>query len=330
VWFRLGVGGITGHQDFARFGGAYVRPAEAVAVADAIVRVFIANGDRTDRKKARLKYVLDAWGLDRFLAEVESRLGAKLTRLADDKVSAPNRQDRQAHIGFHPQKQPGKVWAGVALPVGKLTCAQMRGLARIAADLGDGDVRLTVWQNLILSGVEDKNAALIEQRLADIGLTSNATSIRAGLIACTGNVGCRFAASDTKRHAEDIARWCELRVALDSPVNIHLTGCHHSCAQHYIGDIGLIACKVATSDDGDTVEGYHLHVGGGVGPQAGLAREVIRDVKAEDAPVLVEGLLKSYLAHRANAQETFLDFARRHDTAALKTMALKDSAETTA
>jgi ferredoxin-nitrite reductase len=104
-------------------------------------------------------------------------------------------------------------------------------------------------------------------------------------------------------------------------VNIHLTGCHHSCAQHYIGDIGLIACKVATSDDGDTVEGYHLHVGGGFGRQAGLAREVIRDVKAEDVPALVEGMLKSYLAHRASAQETFLDFARRHDTAALKTMA---------
>ena len=104
-----------------KYGGVYVKPEEAVAVADAIVRVFIANGDRTDRKKARLKYVLDAWGLDKFLAEVEAKLGAKLVRLATDQVSAPNRQDRSAHIGFHAQKQAGKVWAGVALPVGKLT-----------------------------------------------------------------------------------------------------------------------------------------------------------------------------------------------------------------
>ncbi len=159
VWFRLGLGGITGHQDFARLGGVYVKPDEAVAVADAIVRVFIANGDRTDRKKARLKYVLDAWGLDKFLAEVEAKLGRKLVRLAEDRVSAPNRQDRQAHIGFHAQKQAGKVWAGVALPVGKLTSEQMRGLARIAHDLGDGDIRLTVWQNLLLSGIDEANTA---------------------------------------------------------------------------------------------------------------------------------------------------------------------------
>ena len=75
VWFRLGIGGITGHEDFAKIPGVYVKPEEAVAVADAIVRVFIDHGDRTDRKKARLKYVLDAWGLDKFLAEVEAKLG---------------------------------------------------------------------------------------------------------------------------------------------------------------------------------------------------------------------------------------------------------------
>jgi ferredoxin-nitrite reductase len=197
----------------------------------------------------------------------------------------------------------------------------MRGLAGIARTFGDGDIRLTVWQNLLISGVPTDRINEAINGIEALGLSTSASSIRAGLVACTGNVGCRFAASDTKRHAEEIARWCEARVTLDSPVNIHLTGCHHSCAQHYIGDIGLIACKVATSDDDDTVEGYHLHVGGGFGPQAGLAREVIRDVKAEDAPVLVERLLRSYLDRRANPDETFLDFARRQDVTALKTMA---------
>ena len=126
--------------------------------------------------------------------------------------------------------------------------------------------------------------------------------------------------SDTKRHAEEIAKWCEARVELDGPVNIHLTGCHHSCAQHYIGDIGLIACKVSTNDDGDTVEGYHVLVGGGFGPDAGLAREIFMDVRAEEAPVVVERLLKSYLEHRSSSDETFLAFSRRHDVEALKAM----------
>jgi ferredoxin-nitrite reductase len=330
VWFRLMLGGITGHHDFARETGVVVRPEEATKVADAIVRVFVEHGDRTNRSKARLKYVIDTLGLDKVVALAEEKLLHKLIRVPAQALAPRPAFDRSAHIGVHPQGQDGLNWIGVVLPVGKLTADQMRGLAGIARSFGDGDIRLTVWQNLLISGVPTDRINDAVSAIETLGLSTSASSIRAGLIACTGNVGCRFAASDTKRHAEEIARWCEERVALDGPVNIHLTGCHHSCAQHYIGDIGLIACKVATSDDGDTVEGYHLHVGGGFGPQAGLARELIRDVKAEDAPALVEHLLKSYLAHRASAQETFLDFARRHEIAALKAMTLKDSAETTA
>src|SRR6266542_1917451 len=162
--------------------------------------------------------------------------------------------------------------------------------------------------------------AAAQARIEALGLSISATSIRAGLVACTGNVGCKFAASDTKRHAEEIARWCESRVALDAPVNIHLTGCHHSCAQHYIGDIGLLACKVQTSEDGDAVEGYHIHVGGGFGPDAAIAPEIYHDVKAEDAPRIVERMLKAYLAHRASPQESFLAFTRRHEAGALRSL----------
>ena len=327
VWFALGLGGITGHRDFARPTGVVVRPHDATAVADAIVRVFIAHGDRTNRNKARLKYVLDAWGFDRFLAEVEATLGRTLDRVPPEALAPRPAFGRNAHIGVHPQKQSGHNWIGVALPLGKLTGAQMRGLAGIAADFGDGDVRLTVWQNLLLSGVPDDKLALAEVAIDSLGLGTCATSIRAGLVACTGARGCRFAASDTKGHATAIADWCEARVALDSPVNVHLTGCHHSCAQHYIGDIGLIGARVPVSNEGDTVEGYHVHVGGGFGPDATIAREFVRDVKAEDAPALVERILAAYLAHRTGPDETFLAFTRRHDIAALTALVAPEPAE---
>jgi len=320
VWFRLRIGGITGHKDFARETGVVVKPADATKVADAIVRVFIDHGDRSDRSKARLKYVIDRLGLDKVLALVEEKLGRKLDRVAVDALAPRPPFDRAAHIGVHAQRQPDCNWIGVVLPVGKMTADQMRGLAQLARDLGDGDIRLTVWQNLIISGVRSQDIAAAQARIEALGLSISATSIRAGLVACTGNAGCKFAASDTKRHAEEIARWCESRVALDSPVNIHLTGCHHSCAQHYIGDIGLLACKVQTSEDGDTVEGYHVHVGGGFGPDAAIAPEIYRDVKADDAPRLVERMLKAYLAHRASSQESFLAFARRHDIGALRSL----------
>ena len=320
VWFRLMIGGITGHRDFARETGVVVKPADATKVADAIVRVFIDHGDRTDRTKARLKYVIDRLGLDKVLGLVEEKLGRKLDRVVGNAFAPRPRFDRAAHIGVHAQKQPDRNWIGVVLPVGKMTTGQIRGLAQIARDLGDGDIRLTVWQNLIISGVRSESVKATQVRIEALGLSTSTNSIRAGLVACTGNVGCKFAASDTKRHAEEIARWCESRVALDGPVNIHLTGCHHSCAQHYIGDIGLLACKVQTSEDGDAVEGYHIHVGGGFGPDATIAPEIYHDVKAEDAPKTVERMLKAYLAHRVSPQESFLAFTRRHEIDALRSL----------
>jgi ferredoxin-nitrite reductase len=327
VWFRLALGGITGHRDFARDTGVIVRPEDATRVADAVVRVYIEHGDRTNRNKARLKYVLDAWGFEKFIAAVEEKLARKLDRVPAEAVLARPSFDRTAHIGVHAQKQPGLNWIGVVLPVGRLSVEQIRGLAIIARDLGDGDLRLTVWQNLLLSGVPNEKVKLAEAAIAALGLSTSATSIRAGLVACTGNVGCRFAASDTKRHAEDIAQWCEARAAVDTPVNIHLTGCHHSCAQHYIGDIGLIACKVETGEEGDQVEGYHVHIGGGFGPDAVLAREIFRDVPAPEAPRTVERMLKAYLANRAAPDETFLAFAKRNETDALKAMIEAEGAE---
>src|ERR1019366_6403129 len=146
---------------------------------------------------------------------------------------------------------------------------------------------------LLISGVPSDSLKAAQEKIEAIGLAIETNAIRAGLVACTGNSGCKFAASDTKRHAEEIARWCEARVELDGPGNIHLTGCHHSCAQHYIGAIGLLACKVQVSEDADPVEGYHILVGGGFGPDAALARELFRDVKAEDAPATIERLLKT-------------------------------------
>lgn len=153
------------------------------------------------------------------------------------------------------------------------------------------------------------------------GLDWRASSIRAELVACTGSRGCKFSAADTKTHAEDIAAWCEARVTLDQPVNIHLTGCHHSCAQHYIGDIGLIAARVSLNDEGDTVDGYHIVAGGGYGTKGAIGQEILRDVKAQDAPAKVENLLKAYLAHRTCSAEGFQDFSARHDVDALKKFA---------
>jgi ferredoxin-nitrite reductase len=193
-------------------------------------------------------------------------------------------------------------------------------IGAIAREAGDGDIRLTVWQNLLISGVPDARVEDVKAHLMAIGLDWTANSVRAGLVACTGNRGCKFANADTKGHALAIAEHVETRLTLDQPVNIHLTGCPNSCAQHYIGDIGLIGAKVAVGED-DQVEGYHIHVGGGFGTDAAIAQLIYSDVKAEDAPQRVEGLLQAYLANRVDPTESFIAFSRRHDIETLKRMA---------
>jgi ferredoxin-nitrite reductase len=321
IWFRLGIGGITGHKDFAKETGIVVKPEDATKVADAIVRVFIDLGDRTNRLKARLKYVIDGLGMEKFLVLVEEKLGHAFTCVPPEALAPRPAFDRMAHIGVHRQKQAGLNWMGVALPLGKVTCEQMRGLAKIAQDLGDGDIRLTVWQNLLISGVSDANVPLTIAAIEALGLAVKSTEIRAGLIACTGRAGCKFGNADTKRTASAIGDWCDIRVEVDTPINIHLTGCHHSCAQHFISDIGMIGARIAVEHSDDTLDGFHILTGGGFGPEADVGQEVYRDVKSEDAPVVIEKLLKAYLSNRVSPDETFLAFARRHDGETLRKLA---------
>jgi ferredoxin-nitrite reductase len=108
---------------------------------------------------------------------------------------------------------------------------------------------------------------------------------------------------------------------MDTPVNIHLTGCHHSCAQHYIGDIGLVGARVPIDDDGDTAPGYHILAGGGFGEEAAIARELFQNVRAEDAPKMVAAILRAYRRHRDNEKEHFAAFARRCDAATIRRLA---------
>jgi ferredoxin-nitrite reductase len=325
VYFRVAVGGITGHGDFARDLGVLVAAEQCVPVAVAMVRVFIDEGDRTDRKRARLKYVLDRVGLEKFLGETEKHLGAPLARLplAECEPRAP--LARGAHVGFHAQKQAGQVYCGVALPVGKITVAQMRAIADIAERHGSGTIRLTPWQNLIVSDIAEADRAAVVLALTAIGLSAEASAIGAGIVACTGNIGCKFSASDTKRHALAIADHLDARLKVDTPLNIHLTGCANSCAQHRVGDIGLLATKI-TTEDAD-IEGYHLFAGGGFGDQRGLGREILRNIAADNVPEVLERLLRAWLGRRESPEETFQRFANRHDAEALREFARGQIAE---
>ncbi len=258
VYFRVLLGGITGHGDFGRDTGLLIKPEQCTPVALALVRGFIDH----------------------------------------------------AHLGVHPQRQAGLFYLGVAVPVGRLTAEQMRSLANIAERHASGTLRLTVWQNLLISDVPAAEIAAAEAAVQALGLDLRAGPIRSGLVACTGNTGCKFALTNTKGQALELAEQLEAKVALDRPLNVHLTGCPNSCAQHYLADIGLLGTKVEAGDD--MIEGYDVFIGGGAGTEQRLGRPLFRAVPFPELAVKLERVLRTYLGHRRSSEESFRAFSERH------------------
>lgn len=311
VYFRVLLCGITGHKQFAEDCGLLLRPEQTVAAAAAMIRVFNENGDRTDRKKARLKYLVDQWGIEKFLAETEKRLAFPLIRFAAENCEPRPAIDRGGHIGVHAQRQPGLSYIGIAVPVGRLGVKQMRALADAADQYGSGELRLTVWQNLLIPNIPSERIddTLAAIRAADLDCTTG--TVMRGTIACTGNRGCRYSATDTKSHAVDLANRLDSQFKIEQPINLHVTGCPHSCAQHYIGDIGLLGAKIGGE------EGYQVVIGGGCDQNRGLARELIPAIPFSELPPVMERLFGAY-TERRDADESFLEFSRRHSIEELK------------
>ena len=311
VYFRIALGGVTGHQTFAGDAGVIVAPEQLNQLMLALLRVFIKEGDRTNRKKARFKYVIERMGMDGVIAAAEALLPFKLTRLAEGAPAQLPRtfsQQGHSHVGVHPQKQEGLHYLGASVPVGQLTAKQLERIADVADSYGTGEIRLTVWQNFIVPNVATGFVATAAKALQRAGFSTEQSNLKSGFVACTGNRYCKVSASDTKGHAIAMMEYLDKRVKLDRPVNIHFTGCAHSCAQHFMGDIGLLGTKVKESQCG---EGYHITVGGGFGENRKIGRQIFSGVSFESLGPTLEAMLNGYLAKR-EGDETFHSFCNRH------------------
>jgi ferredoxin-nitrite reductase len=277
-----------------------------------MIGVFAENGCRTDRKKARLKYLLESWGVEKFLTETAARLAFPLARVPLEACVPRRPVEKHAWLGARRQAQRGLNSLGVGIPVGRVSAKQMHALADLATSYGRGEVRLTVWQNLLIPHVTDAFLSSLTRSVQRLGCFTSAGSASGGVIACTGNRGCKYAAADTKAHALALMMHLEHRVSLGSPVNIHFTGCPHSCAQHYCGDLGLVGAKL-----GDGTEGYHIVLGGGMDHEQGIAREIFRGVRASEVNALAEKILTTFEAKKSRG-ETFAQWTRRHSVKALQ------------
>lgn len=314
VLFRIALGGATGHKAFANDLGVVVPPAEINKVVVAIVRVFIEKGCRTNRKQARLKHLLETISLAEFRTLVEKKLGRPFRRAPYDPAQLrwAGSELPHSHVGDFPQKQHGFSYVGAACPVGQITPRQLARLAELSELYGSGEIRLTVWQNFIIPNVPDAFVPTLKRALEKAGLPVRQSNVASGVIACTGNSYCKYAQANTKAHALALIKHLEKKLELDQPVNIHVTGCPNSCAQHYMGDLGLLGTKVYGED------GYHVFIGGGFGKNQAVGRQIFSGVSVAELPLLIEKLLRVYLHHRAG-RESFQQFSTRHDLNTLQT-----------
>jgi sulfite reductase (ferredoxin) len=313
---RVG-GGLSNEPHLGIRLNAFVRPDQAAAVARTITEIFRdQQGLRESRDRARLKYLFmkEGWTAERFLDEIESRIGYKLDPAVEENVPDDILRD---HAGIHRQKQAGLSYVGASVLRGRLTGDQFAAAAELAERFGSptapGELRLTVMQNLVFLNIPNARAGELAQELEQIGLRVDGTPFFRGGIACTGTEFCKLAITETKGFLRWLVDEMEERLPqFDQQLRLHVTGCPNSCGQHWIADIGLEGKKI--KHEGKLTDAYYFLVGGSVGKHAATARPVGFRTPAHLVPDAVERLLRKYLAERDADENLRAYFARNSDT----------------
>jgi len=302
---RVG-GGLSSTPRISRDLGVFVERGQALDVARAILDVWRQDLKyRVSRAKARLKFLVDDYGVEGVRTAVEEKLGHKL----EDLRGTVGEGQRVDHLGVHPQKQGGLVYLGVPVFAGQVTSEQLRQIADLAEGYG-GDIRLTRQQNFIMTGVPEGRAAEITEKLAAIGFDLEAHKLRGASIACTGQPLCNFAVAETKSKMKEIVQRLETRFGREvETLSLGVDGCPHACAHHWIADIGLQG-TTGRGDGTTKLEAYEIYLRGGIGKDATIGRPVLRRVPAGQATEVVERLVEGWLDRRTDG-ETFQQFARR-------------------
>ncbi|HEV7195461.1 MAG TPA: nitrite/sulfite reductase, partial [Pedococcus sp.] len=289
-------GGLSTNPMFAQRLGAWVPLEEIPEVWKGVVSIFRDYGYRRLRNRARLKFLMADWGPERFREILETEyLGRPLI---DGPAPQPPSDRRRDHVGVHPQKD-GNFWVGVAPVAGRVSGTTLYAVSELAARHGSGRVRLTAHQKLLVLDVPQAEVAALTKDLQAIGLPSAPSEWRRGLMACTGIEFCKLALVETKARAHTVIAEMERRLPdFDVPFSIHINGCPNSCARTQVADVGLKG-MVQTDDEGNLVEIFQVHLGGGLGTEPQLARKTrALKVRAEDLPDYVERLAGRFLEQR--------------------------------
>lgn len=308
---RVG-GGLSADPHLAVRLNAFVRQDQAVTVVRKITELFRdQQGLRESRDRARMKHLFlkEGWTAETFLDELNRRLGYQLDPAVEENVPDDVYRD---HVGIHKQKQDGMCYVGLSVLRGRMTAAQLHAVAGLAKTYGNGQLRTTVMQNLIVVNVPAGRANELARELEQLGLPVQGSTFWRGAIACTGTEFCKLAITETKGFARWVVDEMQERMpGFDQQIKLHVTGCPNSCGQHWIADIGLEGKRL--KHEGMLQDAYYFCVGGSVGLHQQLARPVGYRCLAAEVPDALERLLGSYLQSRHDGENLRAWFARSSD-----------------
>ena len=302
---RVG-GGLSSVPRLSRDMGVFVPKEEAVEVLAAITGAWADDlRYRVSRVKARLKFMIDDIGPEGMRERVEARLGRALEGFTLSPVAGPPSD----HLGVREQKQPGLVYVGVPVHLGLISGDQVIAVADLAGRVG-GDVRITRLQNFVVANVPEAQTDEVVSELASIGFPLDANHVRGRSIACTGEPHCNFSVTETKTRLGRLIEHLEGRFGSRiAELRLHLDGCPHSCAQHWVADLGFQG-TTARDAEGARRQAYDVFLRGGLGPDAAIARPLFRRVPTEVLDDAVTGLVGGWLEGRRQG-ETFAAFSTR-------------------
>lgn len=307
-------GGLSTNPMLAQSLGAFVTLEQVPEVWAGVVRIFRDYGYRRLRNRARLKFLVAEWGIEKFRRVLEEEyLGYSLP----DGPKAPDNLVDRDHIGVHEQKD-GNVYIGVKPTLGHMSGEQLIALAGLAERYGVTDLRFTPFKEVLLLGVKPEDVETLQAELEEMGLYSNPSEFRRGLLSCTGLEYCKLAHVTTKSRAIELADELEERFGdLDSPITISLNGCPNACARHQVSDIGLKG-QMVDNGAGEKVEGFQVHLGGTIGEGANFGRKLRgHKVLSTELTDYVTRVVQHYVDQREDG-ETFRTWVARADEEALR------------
>lgn len=308
-------GGLSTNPMFAKRLGTWVSIDDVPNVWEGIISIFRDYGYRRLRTRARIKFLVADWGTEKFRQVLEDDYLHR--KLIDGPAPEPAAEGRRDHVGVFPQRD-GNFYIGAAPTVGRVSGTTLNAVADIVERAGSDRVRLTAHQKFVILDVPADKVDATVADLEALGLKVNPSEFRRGTMACTGIEYCKLAIVETKGRATELIAELEDRLpTFDQPLTINVNGCPNSCARFQVADIGFKGSLV-NDENGQTVEGFQVHLGGSLGPDSDFGRKLrAHKVTATEMPDYVQRVTEQYLAER-NDGESFAQWTARADEAQLR------------